>query len=134
MATLVDGAAPRRDAIFMDYVLGWWPFDPVRYAFTARWKLYDDGRFFDIATDPLEKSPLQQAGLPAEAGTVRDRLARLLADIGDHPLTLADPHFKPGFDPDRIDYEAVGLRLKARISECGDPARAAQPAASATMQ
>jgi len=134
MPALVDGAAPRRDAIFMDYALGWWPFDTVRYAFTARWKLYDDGRFFDIATDPLEKSPLQQAGLPTEAGTVRDRLARVLADIGDHPLTLADPHFKPGFDPDTIDYEAVGLRLKARNSECGDPARAAQPAPSATMQ
>ncbi len=33
--------------------------EPVRFVRDQRWKLYGDGRFYDIARDPLEQSPLQ---------------------------------------------------------------------------
>ncbi len=31
---------------------------PVRFVRNQRWKLYGDGRFFDVTSDPLEKHPL----------------------------------------------------------------------------
>jgi arylsulfatase A len=125
LAHPAGGARWPRDAIFMDYALGWWPLDPTRYAFDARWKLYADGRFFDVAQDPTEQSAVPDTD---EGGAGADRrafLQRLLASMGDQPLTLADPHFPRGFDPEKIDYAAVTQRLLQQNQECGDPARAA---------
>jgi hypothetical protein len=31
---------------------------PVRFVRDQRWKLYGDGRFYDVANDPEEKSPI----------------------------------------------------------------------------
>jgi len=44
------------------------------YARNQRYKLYRDGRFFDIPADPLEKSPLAESTLTGEA---RETLAML---------------------------------------------------------
>lgn len=39
-----------------------------------RWKLYRDGRLFDVPADPLEKSPLSGEALSGEAVRARERL------------------------------------------------------------
>jgi len=129
---LGDPAAPRRPAIFMDFALGWWPLQAQRYAFDARWKLYGDGRFFDTLSDPVEQAPLPPERLDPAAQAARAALLALLDRMGDRPLTLADPYFPAGFDPQAIDYDAVRARLIDRARECGDPSRAAMhPSASA---
>ena len=33
--------------------------EPARFVRNQRWKLYGDGRFYDVANDVLEKSPIQ---------------------------------------------------------------------------
>lgn len=129
---IADPAAPRRPAIFMDYAAGWWPLDTRRYAFDPRWKLYGDGRFFDTLSDPGEQVPLSPGQVDVAAQAARAALLALLEEMGDDPLTLADPHFPAGFDPQAIDYEAVRARLIERARVCGDPSRAAMhPSASA---
>lgn len=129
---IADPAAPRRPAIFMDYAAGWWPLDTQRYAFDPRWKLYGDGRFFDTLSDPGELAPLPAERLDPAAQAARAALQALLDRMGDRPLTLADPHFPAGFDPQAVDYDAVRARLIERARECGDPSRAAtRPSASA---
>jgi arylsulfatase A-like enzyme len=55
---------------------------PARFVRDQRWKLYGDGRFYDIAHDPLEQNPIEEkneawtklsqalASMPAEASTL----------------------------------------------------------------
>lgn len=57
---------------------------PVRFARDQRWKLYGDGRFFDVARDPDEKRPLPARG-PGPAGRARRRLQRVLDGFPDRP-------------------------------------------------
>lgn len=40
---------------------------PRSWVRTQRWKLYDNGRFFDMASDPLEKQPLDVSQLSGDA-------------------------------------------------------------------
>ena len=56
-------------------------FPPVRFARTKRYKLYSDGRFFDIPHDWEEERsiPKGEAGELGEA--IRARLAKALAEI-----------------------------------------------------
>jgi arylsulfatase A-like enzyme len=122
--SLTTDAAPARRAIFMDYAADWWPLRPVRYAFTPRWKLYGDGRLFDVAADPLEGTPVPADHAAPEAIAARSELAALLDAMGDRAMAIDDPHFPPGFDPTTIDYAAVRADLQARVKACGDPARA----------
>ena len=56
-----------RENIFIHYEPRWPVATPTRYAFDRRWKLYQDGEFFDMATDPLEKTALQVEQLGGEA-------------------------------------------------------------------
>ena len=56
--------------------------EPARFVRDQRWKLYGDGRFFDVAHDPLEKNAIDEqndawrklsqalASMPAEASTL----------------------------------------------------------------
>ena len=43
------------------------------------WKLYQDGRFFDLQADPLEEQPLSAATMPPEAKVARQFLDKVLA-------------------------------------------------------
>jgi arylsulfatase A len=56
----------------------------ARFARDHRYKLYSDGRLFDVETDPLEEAPLE----PAEAEEVRARLAAVLASMPEQPRRL----------------------------------------------
>lgn len=45
------------------------------------WKLYEDGRFFDLTTDPLEKSNLKTGGLSPNAASERANLEAALGSL-----------------------------------------------------
>jgi len=47
-----------REWIFCHYEPRWSIWKPCRFVRDKRWKLYGDGRLFDLLADPLEKSPL----------------------------------------------------------------------------
>jgi arylsulfatase A len=52
-------------------------------AFDKRFKLYTDGRFYDMDTDPLEQSPLNDTKLDADAMAAKIRLGAVLAKFND---------------------------------------------------
>jgi len=54
------------------------PAKAAKFARTIRHKLYADGRFFDLAQDALEQSPLAPPQLTPELATVRTRLRGIL--------------------------------------------------------
>jgi len=55
---------------------------PVGFARDERWKLYDDGRLFDLSTDPDEGRPLDQS---SATSLVRARLQRALDRMPPDP-------------------------------------------------
>lgn len=57
-ARLTGGKATPREWVFCDYNPRWGRFKPARWVMNKRWKLYEDGRFFDIASDPREQVPI----------------------------------------------------------------------------
>jgi len=54
------------------------PANAKEYARNQRYKLYRDGRYFDIPADPLEKSPLAESALTDEARKARAMLQTAL--------------------------------------------------------
>lgn len=50
----------------------------ARIARTARYKLYDDGRFYDAENDPLEQSPIAAGSGTAEEEALREKLQGIL--------------------------------------------------------
>ena len=71
-----------RDWIFSDHnpLPGWGKegYYRQRWAQDKRWKLYDDGRFFEYAADVLEKRPIPEGEESAEAEATRHRLQTVL--------------------------------------------------------
>lgn len=68
------------------------PEDPKKnprslFARDKRFKLYDDGRLFDCAEDPLEENSLEET----EHGAVRNHLQRALDALPPEPAHLASP-------------------------------------------
>jgi arylsulfatase A-like enzyme len=51
-----------------------WNSAPARYAFDQRWKLYENGEFYDMRADPLQKQALPVNALEAEATAAHQRL------------------------------------------------------------
>jgi arylsulfatase A len=126
---LRDPTAPRREALFMDYASAWWPLQTTRYAFDANWKLYGDGRLFDLRADPLEARPVAPELPSPAARDARARLERVLTKMSDRAMQPDDAHFPAGFDPAAVDLGEVTRRNQQRVQQCGDPARMApQPA------
>lgn len=67
-----------RDWVFCHYDPRWGGREPARFARTQRWKLYGDGRFFDIENDVLEAEPLEVSGLADEVKGVYGMLQGVL--------------------------------------------------------
>jgi len=63
-----------RDAIYVWYSRSGMPGSARVFARNGRYKLYVDGRFFDVAQDRLEKSPLDDAVLSEEARAAKSVL------------------------------------------------------------
>ena len=63
---MLRGKAGRgRESLFIHYEPRWPTGLPARYAFDHRWKLYEDGRFYDMQADILEEHALDFAKLDA---------------------------------------------------------------------
>ena len=76
---LVGLPATPRSWIFCHYAPRWnRNFDTRRFVHDKRWKLYDDGTFYDIAADPLEQSPIGEEDLAAEVRDLRRRFQSVL--------------------------------------------------------
>lgn len=54
------------------------PFPRVQFARTKRFKLYSDGRFYDVPQDWEEQRPIPQESAPQEASPIPFRLSRML--------------------------------------------------------
>lgn len=65
------------------------------FAFDHRFKLYRDGRFFDLVADPLEKEALAVVALTGEPAAAATRLARVLDQFKDaRPAELDEGFLK----------------------------------------
>lgn len=77
-AQLMDEDYQPRDWVFGHYDPNWGRFEPRRYVHDGNWKLYENGEFYDIAQDPLEKNPLditeQPEGVQQKAASFRNVL------------------------------------------------------------
>jgi len=73
-----------RDSLFIHYEPHWPTGRDARYAFDRRWKLYEDGRFYDVQADPLERRALVPGNLDRE-GLVAYRAlqSRIMATPGE---------------------------------------------------
>ncbi|MEX0669168.1 MAG: sulfatase-like hydrolase/transferase [Pirellulales bacterium] len=64
-----------REALFTYYCPRPERTKPVRFARDQRWKLYGNGRFFDVRNDPLEATPLADPPGESEAAAAKKKLA-----------------------------------------------------------
>ena len=71
-----------REWIFCAYTPRWANLPDARFARDQRYKLYDDGRFFDVASDVLEERALASETLDADATRARERLQAVLDAMG----------------------------------------------------
>lgn len=69
-----------------------------RYIRTRRFKLFDDGRFYDLVADPLESRSLPPGSTGKEGEAVRVRLAGVLADLPPFRPFLEEPGEPSGKD------------------------------------
>ncbi|GAB3285226.1 sulfatase-like hydrolase/transferase [Parahaliea aestuarii] len=89
-----------RDSLFMHYDPRWSDNVPARYAFDTRWKLYEDGRFYNIADDPLEEQALD-APLSDAAEAARLRLQQRLDAAGGELSGVLSPQSQYRRERDR---------------------------------
>lgn len=68
-----------REHIFCHYEPKWGHFKPARWVMDHRWKLYGDGRFFDLASDPLESRP--PISIPAETTETAAKFKEILSQM-----------------------------------------------------
>ncbi|MCP4990296.1 MAG: sulfatase-like hydrolase/transferase [Colwellia sp.] len=71
-----------REQIFIHYDPRWGKRKLKRYVFDTKWKLYQDGRFFDLTRDPTEISPIAPADMTA---VMKNNYTRLKTIIDSMP-------------------------------------------------
>lgn len=71
---LVGDPSTPRDSIYIWYSRNGKPEQAQAFARNQRFKLYENGEFFDVANDYLEQRPLDSAALSDQARTIRQRL------------------------------------------------------------
>ena len=67
--------------------------NPTIFARDHRWKLYNDGRLYDISKDVLEQSPVMQGGSEARA-----KLQAVLDSMPSEGLKIYRPETDPMAD------------------------------------
>ncbi len=72
-----------RDWVFCHYEPKWgrWKTTLTRFVHNKEWKLYEDGRIFDIKADILENNPLSQNQLNAEVQNLIKKFGDVLAQM-----------------------------------------------------
>ena len=68
-----------------------WPLGSYRFVYDKRFKLYDDGRFFDLQADPLEKQPIPEKQMNDMQLRARDYFQDALNKSPTDPPKLARP-------------------------------------------
>ncbi len=91
-------------------------FRRIRFAFDGRYKLYQDGRMFDVADDIDEERPLDTGALSAEPQAARAKLQRVLESM---------PPWKPdnsvfGDGPDEPTKSRLKKLQRARAEQAAD--------------
>ena len=89
---------------------------PVRFARTKRFKLYSDGRFFDVPNDWEEQAPLKS--LTPEEEAIRSMLQRVLDSSGtvDPPEPCSgDGLYNP--TPTAIEIGAVPIAVESTTAD-----------------
>lgn len=73
-----------RDWVFFHYEprFPWKDYGKTRVVRNQRWKLYDNGNFFDLKLDPQETNPLNLEDLSQETQETRTRLEKVLDSMG----------------------------------------------------
>lgn len=74
-----------RDSIFMQYAPAW-VFEPTRFVFDARWKLYGDGKFVSVDPDAGVEAEVNPKTVKGEGARRLAAFRRILAEVGDAPL------------------------------------------------
>ena len=108
---ITGNAASVRDSIFMHYAPAW-QFEPTRFVFDARWKLYGDGKFVSIDPDAGIESEIDPKAAKGEAAKRLATFRRVLAQAGDGPL---DPTRYPWC----AKFPSVTPGVPATIAGCG---------------
>ena len=67
-----------RDWIFCDYAPNWGEFEPRRYVQNKNWKLYGNGKFYNLEDDQLEEYPMEINQQPNELGPVIQHFKKVL--------------------------------------------------------
>ena len=78
---LRGGTGNPREWVFSHYDPDWGNFSRSRFARDQRWKLYDDGRLYDVPADPLEQHPLRPGSGGPEGAAARQRLREVLESM-----------------------------------------------------
>ncbi|MFB3132915.1 MAG: sulfatase-like hydrolase/transferase [Rhodothermales bacterium] len=75
---LVGTADTTRAWVFCHYAPRWGRFAPRRFVHDTDWKLYGDGTFYHVATDPEEQHPVADEALTDDARQVKERFQAVL--------------------------------------------------------
>ncbi len=78
LPALRGGQGNPREWVFSHYDPDWGDFEKSRFARNQRWKLYDDGRLYDVAADVLEERPITPGAGGPEAEAARQLLQPVL--------------------------------------------------------
>jgi arylsulfatase A len=85
-----------REWLYTWYTRNGGPRPQWEYAMTTRYKLYRDGRFFDLAADRFEQTPLAAEAVRGEAAAARTLLQGALAEYANaRPAHLLREDFVP---------------------------------------
>lgn len=85
---LVGASSTPREWIYCYYCPRPEQTKPVRFVRDHRWKLYGDGRFFDVQSDVLEQSPITDISSQPDAAAAHDKLSSALATMPSEGQTL----------------------------------------------
>jgi len=78
-ARLLSGKSMRgRKCIYSYYDPKWARFSYARFVYTPGYKLYDDGRFFDLTDDKMEKHPVSRDSLNHKEKRISRRFLKVL--------------------------------------------------------
>ncbi|MDO6602866.1 sulfatase-like hydrolase/transferase [Arenibacter palladensis] len=102
LSVLKEQSANRRDWVFMSYdpKPGWDKdqFAPSEFVLNDNYKLYGDGRFYDIKSDVLEKDTLTTAKISPEASKIKKRFEVILDSLKKYPSYGWIERLDPAFD------------------------------------
>jgi len=111
-------ATDRRDWVYISYNpkpgVGKDNFHPAEFVFNEKYKLYGDGRFYNIENDKLEKQLLNPTEIGTDVKNIKERFSTILDSLKKYPsfgkIERLDPSLDTIISKDaRIDLVAEGF-------------------------